>query len=92
MPPSAMTTEEIDELNVRVGAALNLRRRINIATGLTAVPAESTDKDVLIFALQAIAGFTIATVYCSWDERDNSWRIGRLMSFDMADLRKAISK
>lgn len=96
MPTSVMTSEEIDELNLRVGVALNLRRRINIATGLTAVPVESEDQDVLVFNLQAIAGFNIATVHCSWvpatKKTEGYWRMGRLMSFDMADLRAAIDQ
>lgn len=95
LPTSIMTPEEVEDFNVRVTAALDFRRRVNLATGLTAVPVESDDKDVVIFKLQAIAGFTIATVHCTWVPEGPSkgwWRIGRLLSFDMADLRAAIDQ
>lgn len=93
------TTEMIKELDRRVRASLDLQRRINIATGLTAVllpQNEQEDPDMICFALQAIANFTIAKVSCRWvppkGNNNGWWRIGRLVSFDMADLRAAIDQ
>lgn len=89
--------EAVDDLNERVGAALNLQRLIHLATGLTATPlpqSEQEDPEMICFSLQVIDGFTIAKVHCRWipktEHKRGWWRIGRVISFDIDYLRVAL--